>query len=340
MSGAEGVDTEPDGGQVGENPGQWIRSRITAIRSNSDWALRYVGLLLLLVLLLVATTLNPSFWSVDNLRNIATQNAPIALVSLGMTYALIGRALDLSIGGIFAMTAVTYAISANVVSLPSAAAIAITVGAAAGLINGFVVTKLRVNTFIGTIGTGAIYSGLALIITRNSPVPVSAENFGTLGLGRFAGIPWALYVAAALFGAAGFVLWKSLYGRHLYATGGNPEAARLAGIAVDRVKSIAFVVTGALGAAGAMIFTSQLRVGQPTIGVLTALDAFTIVAIGGTSVYGGEGAVWRTATGVAILAVLTNVFNAMAWPSSHQNVAKGTILVLAVAVDALRHRRQ
>jgi ribose transport system permease protein len=219
---------------------------------------------------------------------------------------------------------------------PFAGFFALLVGAGAGLINGWVVTRLRVNPFIGTIGTGATIGGLVYIYSDSSPVQVDDPAFQSLGLGLVAGIPWAVIVTVLVAVAAGLLLSKTVFGRYTYAAGGNAEAARLAGVPVGRVRVSTFVIVGVLAALAGMITASQLSVGQPTLGATVALDAFAIVVIGGTSVYGGEGAIWRTATGVLIIAVLTNVFNYMAWDDTRQSVAMGVVLVGAVALDAMR----
>jgi ribose transport system permease protein len=144
----------------------------------------------------------------------------------------------------------------------------------------------------------------------------------------------------AAFVIAGLVLARSIYGRWIYAVGGNVEAARLSGIRVDLIRVSAFALVGLCAAFGGAILASQLGVGQPTLGGTTALDAFAIVVIGGTSVYGGEGAIWRTGVGLAILAVMTNLFNAESLDAAHQNIAKGAILVFALGLDALARTRR
>ena len=297
------------------------------------------GVLGLLALLLLATTIfTHGFWTGDNLKNVLTQNAPIALVSIGMTFVIISGVFDLSVGAIFAAGAVVYAKLALSMPLVEAAIITLLVGVAAGLINGFIVTKLNVDPFIGTIGTGGAFAGLVLVYSNSQPILVEDESFRSLGLGHIAGIPTPVVVAAIAFAVAGVLLSRTVFGRYIFASGGNSEAARLAGIPVDTVRVIAFVLValGAIG--GGMITASQLSIGQPSLGANTALEAFTIVVIGGTSVYGGRGAIWRTLVGVLILAVLTAFFNFLALEGAWQQLAKGVVLVGAVALDAVHHR--
>jgi ribose transport system permease protein len=297
------------------------------------------GVIGLLLLLLLATTIfTTGFWSTDNLKNILTQNAPIALVSIGMTFVIISGVFDLSVGAIFAAGAVVYAKLSGSMPLIDAALLTLGVGVVAGLINGLIVTRLHVDPFIGTIGTGGAFAGLVLVYSSSAPILVENEAFRTLGLGHVFGVPTPVVVAGVAFLVGGLLLSRTVFGRYIYASGGNPEAARLAGIPVDAVRMVAYVLV-ALGAiVGGMITASELSVGQPSLGVNTALDAFTIVVIGGTSVYGGRGAIWRTFIGVLILAVLTAFFNFLALEGAWQELAKGVVLIGAVALDALRHR--
>jgi ribose/xylose/arabinose/galactoside ABC-type transport system permease subunit len=304
----------------------------------AQWAGKYAPVVVLVILLLVATVVNDVFWNVDNIRNILSQNAATALVALGMTFVIIGGAFDLSVGALYAAGAVFFAKLTGDWTIPVAGVFALLIGCGGGLINGLIITRLHVNPFIGTIGTAATFGGLVHIYSNSSPVQVSDPGFRTLGLGLVAGIPWPVVITVLSFVVGSILLSKTVFGRYVYAAGGNAEAARLAGVPVASVGVATFVIVGCLSALAGMVTASQLSVGQPTLGATVALDAFAIVVIGGTSVYGGEGALWRTATGVLIIAVLTNIFNYMAWDDTRQSVAKGVVLVAAVALDATRRR--
>jgi ribose transport system permease protein len=306
----------------------------------ADFATKYAVMALLAGLVLAATIENPSFWHGANLKNVLTQNAPIAIVSVGMTLVIISGMFDLSVGAIYAAGAVVFAdLTLRWDSLWLAAIVALLVGVAAGLVNAGVVTLLRVNPFIATIGTGAAIGGGVLVYAHSNPIFVDHPGFQTLGLGSVQGVPWPVLIAAVVFAVGAFVLSRTVYGRYLHAVGGNREAARLAGLRVNLLHVSVFAIVGICSAAGGMILASQLSVGQPTIGAAVALQSFAIVIIGGTSVYGGEGAMWRTLCGVLILAVMTNLFNALAWDAARQAVAQGIVLVGAVALDSLRRRR-
>ena len=303
-----------------------------------DVAATAVPVVILAALLIVGTVVNDHFWAWSNLRNLLTQNVPLALVAFGMTLVLITGAFDLSVGAIFAMGAVTFALLAQTVALPLAAVLAVLTGVGIGAVNGYVVAGLKVNPFIGTIATGAIFTGVVFIISDSSPVPLRAEGADVIGLGSLGPIPWAVIVAAIAGAGCAFLLNQTIAGRHMFAVGGNAKAALLNGVPVAATITASFVIVGALSALAGIITASQLGLGQPTLGVNTALDAFAIVVIGGTSVYGGRGAIWRTLVGLLIIAVMTNIFNALVWDSTRQSLVKGLILLLAVALEAKRHR--
>jgi ribose transport system permease protein len=304
-----------------------------------EYGTRYAAVVVLLALIIVATVVNGRFWQSANLTNILAQNAPIALVSIGMTFVIISGMFDLSVGALYATGGVVYASLDGKMPLELAALVTIAVGVVAGLINGTIITALKVNPFIATIGTAAAFTGGELLYSNSNPIQVEDPHFQSLGLDRVAGLPWPVIIAAGVFLIASFLLGRTIYGRYVHAVGGNREAARLVGIRVDLIHLSVFVVVAVCSVLAGLIVASELSVGQPTLGANIGLDSFAIVVIGGTSVWGGEGAVWRTIVGVLILGVLSNIFDALAWPSARQEVVTGCVLVAAVAIDALRHRR-
>jgi ribose transport system permease protein len=308
-------------------------------RSLAEALTEYAVLAVLAVMLVVAAIVNHGFWDSDNLRNIATQNAPIAIVSFGMTLVIVSGMYDLSVGSLFAAGAVVFAQVSVQSSIGAAALVALLVGLVAGILNGLTVTVLRVNSFIATIGTAAVFSGAVLAYAHSTPVIVEDPAFQKLGLSEFAKLPISVIIAGAIFVIAGVALSRTIYGRYLHAVGGNREAARLAGIRINVLHVSVFAIVGVCAVLGGMITASRLSVGEPTLGVAdVALQSFAIVIIGGTSVYGGEGAMWRTLCGVLILGVMNNTFNYLVWDASRQRIAQGLILIGAVALDVLRRR--
>jgi ribose transport system permease protein len=300
----------------------------------SEMALRGMMVWLLIALILFCRILYPGFLDRDNLFNILSQNVQVGLIALGMTYVIIGGGFDLSVGAIYAAGATIYAMEAKEFSLPIAALIALASGFAAGLTNGLIITRLKVSPFIATLGTASVFGGAAFLYSHSAPVIVDESHFQALGAGKLFDVPISLYLLAIAYGLGGLVLSKTVYGRSLYAVGGNPEAARLAGLRVDLLKISSYAIAGLLSALSGMIIASRLGVGQPDISGTMSLDAIAVVIIGGTSLFGGAGAVWRTAVGLLLLAVLTNIFDALALDSNFQSVIKGVIVIGAVALDA------
>jgi ribose transport system permease protein len=293
---------------------------------------------LLIALIVLCRILYPGFLERDNLFNILSQNVQVGLIALGMTFVMVAGGFDLSVGAIYAAGATIYAIEAKEVSLPLAALITLAIGLVAGLANGLIITRLKVNAFVATLGTASIFSGAAFLYSHSAPIIVDEPNFMTLGTGRWLDIPISLYLLIVVYAFGSLILSKTVYGRSLYAVGGNPEAARLAGLRVDFLKISTYALVGALSALGGMIIASRLGIGQPDIAGTMSLDAIAIVIIGGTSLFGGEGAVWRTAVGLLLLAVLTNIFDALALDSNFQSLIKGAIVIAAVALDAYSRR--
>jgi ribose transport system permease protein len=306
------------------------------LRTLVRYSVRYAMLWILLALVIAAQLAYSNFLTVDNVKNLLTQNAELGIVAMGMTLVIIGGGFDLSVSGTFSFGAVFFAgLCANSGWAAATSLLAVlAAGAGFGLLNGLVITRLNVNAFITTLGTAVAFGGLAAMYSHSSPIPVSGvSGFDTLGNGQLLGVPVPIVVLVVLYGIGGVVLARSAFGRKLYAVGGNLHAARLAGLRIDRIRVITFVACGLVTAfAGAMI-ASTLSTGQtdqiPTI----ALDAIAAVVIGGTSLYGGEGAMWRTAVGVLILATINNLFSSLAVETPVQNVIKGAVVIAAVALE-------
>ena len=237
-----------------------------------------------------------------------------------MTFVMIGGGFDLSVGAIFALGAVVFASLADPIGLWAAGAVVLLVAAACGVINGFIVTKLKVNPFVATLGTGSAFGGLAYIYSRSAPVTPNNIDYQVLGTERWLGWPISIWIMIVAFVVGEFVLAKTVYGQSIYAIGGNTEAAKLSGLRVDLLRGSTYVLSAVCSGLGGMILSSRLAVGQADMGSTIALDAIAIVVIGGTSLLGGEGAIWRTAIGLLIIAILTNIFGLAG--SQHQLPAR------------------
>ena len=263
----------------------------------------------------------------------------MGLIALGMTFVMIAGGFDLSVGAIYAAGATVYAMEAKAWPLPIAALLALAVGLIAGTMNGLIVTRLRVNAFVATLGTTSIFAGATYLYSHSAPVLVDRPDFTVLGAGKWFGVPISLLLLIVFYAIGWLVLSKTVYGRSLYAVGGNPELHALPACGLIFSKTSTYALVGILAVFGGMIIASRLSIGQADIAGTMSLDAIAIVIIGGTSLFGGSGAVWRTAIGLLLLAVLTNIFDALALDSNFQSLIKGAIVIGAVALDAFLRRR-
>jgi ribose transport system permease protein len=301
---------------------------------------RYPMVLFLVLLLVAATIAYPSFWSPINLVNIVTQNVGLLLCCLGMTYVIIGGGFDLSVGSVYAAGGMVYI--SFIGHQPAWVAVigSIALCAVMGLVNGLVVNLLRVNTFVATLGSASIFIGLITLYAGSNGAFNASQEFTYLGNAMVGGFPLSGWIALILVLIAGVVLSNTSFGRSVYAIGGNREAARLSGIRVGLVSTATFVIIGALSALGGIFTASQLGTATPSFVGNITLNAIAIVIIGGTALTGGEGAIWRTMIGIAIMAVLGNLFTSLNFQTELQTVLTGVIVVGAVAMDVWVIRRR
>lgn len=301
--------------------------------------LRY-GMVGVLVVLFVATAiLDSSFLTTNNLLNLGLEWAPVGIMAIGMTYVIVSGGFDLSVGGVYAMGGVIFAGVAQHQPVWLALIAALAAGAAIGVANGVVITRLDVNPFVATLGTGFIVRGLALVATSATPILVSTAGFDVLGAGKIGPfpIPAVLLVIGLVVG--GLVLARTVYGTSIYAVGGNEESARLSGLPTRALKGSTYVLTGLGAALAGCILASRLGSGQADVGANIELDVITVVVVGGTALAGGDGAMWRTAVGISILAVLGNAFDRLQINPFWQLVIKGAIIVFAIAADSYAKKR-
>lgn len=302
--------------------------------------IRQYGVLILFAILFVALSLStPAFLQVTNLLNILNQNAPLAIIAMAGTMVIIAGGFDLSTGAIFGVASVSAAwLAVNVdpvVGLVAAPLIGLILGA----FNGLVVTGLRIHAFLATLATSLVYRGLAVLITGGFLIPVTGDAlFVTLGRGRIGPVAYATVIMFLILLAFTVVLNATTLGRHVFAVGGNEEAAVLSGIRVNLVKISTFAFSGfAAGTAGA-IAVSRIASGQPQAGTGLELQAIAAIILGGTSIYGGRGAVWRSLSGVLLLALINNGFNIVNANPFYKDLTTGAIIILAVALSAGRKK--
>jgi ribose transport system permease protein len=298
--------------------------------------------LVLLALCLATTLITDRFLSPINITNVLLQASVMAVVAMGMTFVIVGGGFDLSVGAVVALSgSIAAMVMLEVGVLPGVIA-GIAAAILVGAVNGFLVTRLNLNSFIATMGTMVLVRGIVLLLTGARPIVGDSglpDAFLDYARDRFLGVPLIIWTPVVLFAALAWVLHKTAYGRRLYATGGNREAAFLSGIAVDRVRASSFVwCSGLAGVAGVML-ASRLQSGQPTAGEFYELTAIAAVVLGGASLYGGEGKLYKTLIGVLIMVVLANSLNLLNVDSYWQRVAIGLVIIAAAAVDQIKRKK-
>jgi ribose transport system permease protein len=289
------------------------------------------------------TVASSDFLTWQNLLNLVFQNATLGIAACAVTYTIIAGNFDLSLGAIFVLSEVLGAWAAVHWGVWWTFPVAIGAGLAMGLINGLLVTKLRVNAFLATLASALTFGGIAVGVTSGGLlITPPARVFTFLGQHRAGGIqdPVIIFVLVAI--VLQLVLAYTVFGRHLYGVGDNRNAARLSGLKVDRIVILTFVITGAACGLAGLLDSSMTGSGSSDtsgLGGSLALLAIAGVALGGTSIFGGVGSVWRTVLGVMILAMITNGFDLLAVPDYWQDIVRGILIVIAVAISFVVDRR-
>lgn len=327
-----------DSGQVGD--GARARTRSFQRRYVYSFLQTYAVLIMIVVLMIALSLLSDAFLTPRNLLNILNQNAPLAIIACALTLVIIAGGFDLSTGAVFAVAGVCAAwLAVNVNPLLGVIAGPF-VGLMLGTVNGILITGLRVHSFLATLATSLVFRGLAILITGGFLIPVRTPEFTWLGRGKLGDVHIAVFVFIAIALLISFILHGTVLGRHVFAVGGNEKASTLSGVRVDRVRITTFALTGmAAGLAGA-ITVSRLSMGQPLAGVGLELKAIAAVILGGTSIYGGFGAVWKSVGGVMLLALINNGFNLLNANPFYKDLTTGLIIVSAVALAAAESRRK
>jgi ribose/xylose/arabinose/galactoside ABC-type transport system permease subunit len=301
----------------------------------------------LMVLVLIGLVVAPGFSSPQNLLNVGQQVSQIGIMAVGMTFVIITGQIDLSVGSIYALSAVaTGLLITGGTSVWLACLAGIAVGFGAGLINGLTTVYLGVPSFIVTLGTLSAFRGLTLLLTDGAPVSLDGSDpgvqaFSLLGQGLLFGILPMEFVFLLLAFLLGYLLLAhTTYGYYVYAVGGSSEAARLCGINVPRVQVASFVILGTLSACAGILGLSFLSYVQGVTGQGLELAVISAVIIGGTALFGGSGTMLGTFIGVVLIGVLQNILVLSGLSSFWQILVVGVVVILAVALDSyLRQRR-
>jgi ribose transport system permease protein len=286
---------------------------------------------------------SPRFLTAGNLLNVLNSAAIIGIAAVGMTVVLVvGGFVDLSMPATIATAGIVTLLTGSFLPAPVAVAAGVAAAASAGLVNGLLIGWLGLNPVIATLGTNVIILGIAQALIGGqiiyTPFDVSVKQTVT---GSYLGIPFAVIVLVAVAGVVAFMLGTTTLGRRIYATGGNPTAALIAGVGPRRVTAVVFVISAACAGVAGSILALQLGTVRPGIGAGYEFDAVTAVVVGGTSLFGGAGSVTRTLGGLLIVGLTTNVLSLVGVPTPGQGLVKGAVIVAAVALDvATRVRRR
>jgi ribose transport system permease protein len=290
----------------------------------------------------------PNFLKADNLLNIANQIVVIAVVAIGMTMVIITGGIDLSVGSLIALSAVTATLlirdaggaeAASPLAMFLGCLGGIAVCSLVGLFSGVMITAFNIPPFIETLAMMLVASGLAFIVTDGESVYQIPDSFVWLGRGTdVLGIPSAVLLMILLYAIAHVVMTRTVVGRYIYAVGGNAEAARLSGVPVQRIVLLVYTLSGALAGLGGIILASQLKSGAPTYGVMYELYVIAAVVVGGTSLSGGEGKILGTLIGAFIIAVIQNGMNLTGVKSFPQRVVLGLVILGAVLLDRFKQQ--
>lgn len=289
-----------------------------------------------LVLIVFFSVTSPVFFSVDNFANIGRQTALVTIIAVGMTFVIITAEIDLSVASVLALSGVLSAMSMQVVNnWFIGGVVGLAAGTLLGLVNGVLTTKLAIPSFLVTLGMLGVARGLAYVITDTAPVLISNETYyNVFGEGDLLGIPVPIVWTIIVLIIGGVLLHYTTFGRKVYATGGNATAARYSGINTDRVKIVAFMITGCLAGLAALILSARGHAARPDIAIGLELDVIAAVILGGTSLFGGRGAIVGTLIGSLIIGIMNNGLVLVGVSSSWQIAVKGAIIILAVAFSS------
>ena len=289
--------------------------------------------MLILVCVIIAVQTR-AFLTTSNMMDILLEASVTALLGAGQTFVIILAEIDLSDGAILGLSA---AITAMAIShhqnVGLALVIGIAVGAACGLVNGLLATVTKMPSFIATLGTMSVFGSMTLEFMGGNPVAVLTNAFDDIGQARPGGVPLPVFITVGIFIVFGILLARTRFGRFVYAVGDNPDAARLSGVPVARVKIWAFIISGVLSAVAGFILTARLSDAEPTAGSGLELEAIAAVIIGGTSLLGGRGNLIGTFIGALILGVIDNGMNLLNVSPFLEGIVEGAVILFAVFLD-------
>ncbi|WP_020611487.1 ABC transporter permease [Sediminispirochaeta bajacaliforniensis] len=315
---------------------QALKKRIRFIeRVNWRRFFKKYGLLISFIIMsFIISLLTPNFLTSRNIMNMLRQSSIVGIMAIGTTFVILTGDIDISVGSVLALSGAMVLGLQKMMPWPFAVAITLLVGFLLGLTNGILVSKIKIVGIITTLGTMTIVRGLTYLYTGGYPILGASESFKFIGSGYVGFLPFPVLLFLLLVGFWQFFLSKTPTGRYICAVGGNKEASRLSGIAVDRYHALAFVLGGIMAATSGIVFASRLNSVTPLAGQGYEMDAIASTVIGGTSVTGGEGSIIGTMVGVLILTIINNMFNLLGIQVHVQYLVKGLIILTVVGIDS------
>lgn len=293
----------------------------------------------LIALIVLMSFIAPYFWTTGNIVEVMRQVSAIAILSAGGTFVILTSGIDLSVGSALGVTAMTAIVCANA-DLPAVVSIVAAVGAGVviGAINGVFVARFALPAFIVTLAALTYLRGVVHVGTGGTTLIPAEVGFSWIGQGSLFGIPYAVLIMLAVYVGGWYLLNRTVFGRRVYAIGGNKEAARLSGIPVRRVVMTTYVISGAAAGIAGLIIAARLESAVPELGTGYELDAIAAIVLGGTSLMGGRGSLVGTFIGVLFIAVLSNGMTLMNVESFYQDIIMGVVILVAVLIDRVRKR--
>jgi ribose transport system permease protein len=312
------------------------------LKKDSDLLARMynrIPFIILILMVILFSILSPYFYRLNNIRNILLGITVNGTIAIGATFVMIGGGLDLSIGSIMAMSAVTSVITLNAFdSVLLAIIIALLTGMFFGFINGVLVTKGRINPFIATLGTFIALTGLVSFMTNNSTIKAEPFSYSYISQGRLLYVNFPIWILVIFFITSNLILVRTLLGRRVYSLGGNEAVCKLMGISVDNIKIFTYVFSGFCCAVAGIFISSRVHAASVGFGQFTMFQVLGAVILGGVSLQGGEGTVYKAFVGVLILAILSNAFGLMGVHIFTQRYIWGGLLILVTIMDTLKTR--
>lgn len=308
-------------------------------KSVGDIVYEYRSVVILAFLAIVVSVISPAFLTVTNILNVLQQTSINAIIAAGMTFVILTAGIDLSVGSILAFSSAIFAsLMTASMNTPIAIFVALAIGTMLGSISGFIIAKRNLQPFIVTLATMTLIRGLSMIYSDGRPINIDmgSELFEAIGEGATFGIPNPVIITCFVYIASYFILHHTKHGRYIYAVGGNENTAILSGIDVEKIKIMAYSISGLFSSIAAIIMTSRLASAQPTAGTGYELDAIAAVVLGGTTLMGGSGKIMGTLIGALIIGILSNALNLMDVSSYYQMIVKALVILFAVLIDKIR----